>query len=151
MDFKENDNHSLSKKDEIQEAVEQLFYNSPFHDILNSFQKLISDQLQNSTISMNIREENEVLHVDIAVPESFQNGDIMIEAKSRYLHVALKEKKKRRFFIIYKPVQNRSAPISRPRRNNEDVVEPKYPHGLISGAKKAWMTFIHAFFIWRIP
>ena len=28
MDFKENDNHSLSKKDEIQEAVEQLFYNS---------------------------------------------------------------------------------------------------------------------------
>lgn len=93
MDFKENDNHSLSKKDEIQEAVEQLFYNSPFHDILNSFQKLISDQLQNSTISMNIREENEALHVDIAVPESFQNGDIMIEAKSRYLHVALKEKK----------------------------------------------------------
>ena len=26
MDFKENDNHSLSKKDEIQEAVEQLWY-----------------------------------------------------------------------------------------------------------------------------
>ena len=41
---------------------------------------------------MNIREDDGALYVDIAVPESFQNGDIMIEAKSRYLHIALKEK-----------------------------------------------------------
>ncbi|MEC1260577.1 Hsp20/alpha crystallin family protein [Bacillus swezeyi] len=91
MDSKENDSHSLSKKDDFQEAVEQLFYASPFHEILNSFQKLISDQLENSSISMNIRDEKGGLYVDITVPESFQNGDIMIEAKSRYLHVALKE------------------------------------------------------------
>lgn len=40
---------------------------------------------------MHIRDDSEGLHVDITVPESFQNGDIMIEAKSRYLHFALKE------------------------------------------------------------
>ncbi|MFN2745638.1 MULTISPECIES: Hsp20/alpha crystallin family protein [Bacillus] len=94
MDSKENENHSLSKKDDFQEAIEQLFYASPFHEILNSFQKLISDQLESARISMEIREENGALCVDIAVPESFQNGDIMIEAKSRYLHIALKEEAK---------------------------------------------------------
>lgn len=91
MNHKENDNHSLSKKDEFQEAIEQLFYASPFHEILNSFQKIISDQLEASSISMHIRDDSEGLHVDITVPDSFQNGDIMIEAKSRYLHFALKE------------------------------------------------------------
>ena len=94
MDPKEHDDHSLSKKDEFQEAVEQLFYASPFHEILNSFQKIISDQLQHSSISMNLTEKNGELQIDITVPESFQNGDIMIEAKSRYLHIALKEETK---------------------------------------------------------
>ncbi|MCY8089575.1 Hsp20/alpha crystallin family protein [Bacillus sonorensis] len=94
MDPKEHDDHSLSKKDEFQEAVEQLFYASPFHEILNSFQKIISDQLQHSSISMNLTEKNGELQIDITVPESFQNGDIMIEAKSQYLHIALKEETK---------------------------------------------------------
>ncbi|MDA7025597.1 Hsp20/alpha crystallin family protein [Bacillus sp. CLL-7-23] len=92
MDSKDNENQPLNQKNDIQEAFEQLFYASPFHELLNSFQEMVSDQLQSLMVSMNIREENDELLIDITVPKSFQNGDIMIEAKSRYLHVSLKEK-----------------------------------------------------------
>lgn len=72
MDPKEHDDHSLSKKDEFQEAVEQLFYASPFHEILNSFQKIISDQLQHSSISMNLTEKTESFKSTLPSPNRFK-------------------------------------------------------------------------------
>lgn len=75
----------------LSKAVEDFFYSSPFHELLNGFQNIVSNQLNDAMASTEIREDGTFLYVDVHVPDSFVNGEILVEVKSRYLHLSMRE------------------------------------------------------------
>ncbi|MCY8959902.1 Hsp20/alpha crystallin family protein [Bacillus atrophaeus] len=92
MSFSEDKENELQKKEEhMKHALDQFFHSSPFEELLNSFQHLVNSSLTEAQVTMNVREEHSGLFVDIDIPPSFKDGDILVEAKSRYLHITLRQ------------------------------------------------------------
>ena len=89
MEFHDDKKNELQKKDEIiTEAIDTVFQ-SRVPQYFKRISKPISTSLKDVQTTMTCQRKDTGLYIDIAIPESFQDGDIVVEAKSRYLHVAL--------------------------------------------------------------
>lgn len=91
------DNNEKGQKDlqkfgeYLSKSVEDFFYSSPFHELLNGVQSILSSQLNDVMAATEIREDEKFLYVDVHVPDSFANGEILVEVKTRYLHLSMTE------------------------------------------------------------
>ncbi|KAF1679871.1 Hsp20/alpha crystallin family protein [Bacillus mexicanus] len=95
MEFHDDKKNELQKKEEmITEAIDSLFQSSAFGNLLNGFQNLINSSLEDVQTTIDLRERETGLYVDITIPATFRDGDIVVDVKSRYLHVTLQEKQK---------------------------------------------------------
>ncbi|MDM5302218.1 Hsp20/alpha crystallin family protein [Bacillus subtilis] len=95
MEFNHDKKNELQKKEEIiAEAMDHLFQSSAFGNLLNGFQNLINSSLKDVQTTIHVRERDTGLYVDITIPETFRDGEIIVDIKSRYLHVTLQEKQK---------------------------------------------------------
>ncbi|MCY7892595.1 Hsp20/alpha crystallin family protein [Bacillus vallismortis] len=95
MEFPDDKKNELQKKEEITlEAMDHLFQSSTFGNLLKGFQNLINSSLQDVQTTIHVRERDTGLYVDIMIPESFRDGEIVVDIKTRYLHVTLQEKQK---------------------------------------------------------
>ncbi|MEG7377744.1 Hsp20/alpha crystallin family protein [Bacillus subtilis] len=95
MELYDDKKNELQKKEEIiAEAMDHLFQSSAFGNLLNGFQNLINSSLKDVQTTIRVRERDTGLYVDITIPETFRDGEIVVDIKSRYLHVTLQEKQK---------------------------------------------------------
>ncbi|MFP7230505.1 Hsp20/alpha crystallin family protein [Bacillus subtilis] len=93
MEFDDDKQNDLQKKEEIiTEAIDDLFQSSAFGNLINGFQNLINSSLKDVQTTIHVSERDTGLYVDITIPSTFQDGDIVVDIKSRYLHVTLQEK-----------------------------------------------------------
>ncbi|AUZ26838.1 hypothetical protein C1T28_02465 [Bacillus subtilis] len=95
MEFYDDKKNELQKKEEIiSETMDQLFQSSAFGNLLSGFQNLINSSLKDVQTTIDLRERDTGLYVDITIPATFQDGEIVVDVTSRYLHVTLQEKQK---------------------------------------------------------
>ncbi|NTU25366.1 Hsp20/alpha crystallin family protein [Bacillus tequilensis] len=95
MEFYDDEKNELQKKEDIiTEAIDQLFQSSAFGNLLSGFQNLINSSLKDVQTTIDVREGDAGLYVDITIPATFRDGEIVVDVKSRYLHVTLQEKQK---------------------------------------------------------
>ncbi|MEI1421824.1 Hsp20/alpha crystallin family protein [Bacillus cabrialesii] len=95
MAFYDEKKNELQKKEEIiSEAMDQLFQSSAFGNLISGFQNLINSSLTDVQTTVDLRERDTGLYVDITIPATFRDGDIVVDIASRYLHVTLQEKQK---------------------------------------------------------
>lgn len=95
MEFYDDKKNELQKKEEIiTEAIDTLFQYSTFGNLINGFQNLINSSLKDVQTTIHVRERDTGLYIDITIPATFRDGEIVVDVKSRYLHVTLQEKQK---------------------------------------------------------
>ncbi|MCY8978938.1 Hsp20/alpha crystallin family protein [Bacillus halotolerans] len=95
MEYKDDKKSELSKKEEIiNQAMDHLFQSSALGNILHGFQNLIESSFKDVQTTIDVRESDDGLFVDITIPATFRDGEILIDIKSRYLHITLQEKQK---------------------------------------------------------
>mgnify|MGYP002655953205 CR=1 FL=1 len=82
----------LANEDILYEAIEQFFASSPFHEILNSAEALLTTSHSLASITTNVTEDDHFVYIDIQFPDHFVEGDIALEVKAQYLHLAVQEK-----------------------------------------------------------
>ncbi|AWM17380.1 Hsp20/alpha crystallin family protein [Bacillus inaquosorum] len=98
MEFNDDKKNELQKKEEIiTQAIDHLFQSSAFGNLLNGFQNLINSSLKDVQTTIQLRERDTGLYVDITIPSTFRDGDIVVDIKSRYLHVTLQEKQQQQY------------------------------------------------------
>jgi len=95
VEFYDDKKNELQKKEEIiSEAMGQLFQSSAFGNLLSGFQNLINSSLKDVQTTIDLRERDTGLYVDITIPATFRDGEIVVDVTSRYLNVTLQEKQK---------------------------------------------------------
>ena len=88
MEFHDDKKNELQKKEEIiTEAIDTLFQSSAFGNLINGFQNLINSSLKDVQTTIHVRERDTGLYIDITIPATFRDGEIVVDVKSRYLHV----------------------------------------------------------------
>ncbi|MGM0814578.1 MAG: Hsp20/alpha crystallin family protein [Bacillota bacterium] len=87
--------HELLANEEIlHEAIEQFFASSPFHEILNSAEALMTTSHSLASITTDVTEDDQFVYIEIQFPDHFVEGDIALEVKAQYLHLSVQEKSK---------------------------------------------------------
>ncbi|MGE6629574.1 Hsp20/alpha crystallin family protein [Bacillus sp. NPDC077027] len=82
----------LANEDFLYEAIEHFFASSPFHEILNSAEELMTTSHSLASIVTNVTEDEGNIYIEIRFPDHFIEGDIALEVKSQYLHLSVQEK-----------------------------------------------------------
>ncbi|MEK5497602.1 Hsp20 family protein [Bacillus sp. FSL M8-0077] len=82
----------LSNEDILYEAIEQFFASSPFHEILNSAEALMTTSHSLASITTDVTEDDQYVYIEIRFPDHFVEGDIVLEVKAQYLHLSVQEK-----------------------------------------------------------
>lgn len=88
----EKKHEMLANEDMLYEAIEQFFASSPFHEILNSAEALITTSHSLASITTNVTEDEQNVYIEIQFPDHFVEGDIALEVKAQYLHLSVQEK-----------------------------------------------------------
>ncbi|MGV2516630.1 UNVERIFIED_CONTAM: Hsp20/alpha crystallin family protein, partial [Bacillus subtilis] len=105
MEFNDDKKNELQKKDEIiTEAMDHLFQSSAFGNLLSGFQNLFNSSGKDVQTSIHVRERDPGLYVDITLPPPFRDGEIVVDIKSRYLHVTLQGKQKQQNAATFKSI-----------------------------------------------
>ncbi|MCY7706946.1 Hsp20/alpha crystallin family protein [Bacillus safensis] len=82
----------LANEDMLYEAIEQFFASSPFHEILNSAEALMTTSHSLASITTDVTEDEQNVYIEIQFPDHFVEGDIALEVKAQYLHLSVQEK-----------------------------------------------------------
>ncbi|MCY7564122.1 Hsp20/alpha crystallin family protein [Bacillus safensis] len=82
----------LANEDMLYEAIEQFFASSPFHEILNSAEALMTTSHSLASITTDVTEDEQNVYIEIHFPDHFVEGDIALEVKAQYLHLSVQEK-----------------------------------------------------------
>ncbi|MCM2988617.1 Hsp20/alpha crystallin family protein [Bacillus safensis] len=82
----------LANEDMLYEAIEQFFATSPFHEILNSAEALMTTSYSLASITTAVKEDDQNVYIEIQFPDHFVEGDIALEVKAQYLHLSVQEK-----------------------------------------------------------
>ncbi|UYO34220.1 Hsp20/alpha crystallin family protein [Bacillus zhangzhouensis] len=82
----------LVNEDMLYEAIEQFFAASPFHEILNSAEALMTTSHSLASITTDVKEDEQNVYIVIQFPDHFVEGDIALEVKAQYLHLSVQEK-----------------------------------------------------------
>lgn len=82
----------LANEDMLYEAIEQFFATSPFHEILNSAEALMTTSHSLASITTDVKEDDQNVYIEIQFPDHFVEGDITLEVKAQYLHLSVQEK-----------------------------------------------------------
>ncbi|MFJ5673463.1 Hsp20/alpha crystallin family protein [Bacillus safensis] len=82
----------LANEDMLYEAIEQFFTTSPFHEILNSAEALMTTSHSLASITTDVTEDEQNVYIEIQFPDHFVEGDIALEVKAQYLHLSVQEK-----------------------------------------------------------
>ncbi|MFS0657172.1 Hsp20/alpha crystallin family protein [Bacillus sp. 179-C3.3 HS] len=82
----------LPNEDFLSEAIEQFFASSPFHEILNHAEAMMTTSHSLASIATNVTEDDQAVYIDIQFPDHFVEGDIALEVKAQYLHLSVQEK-----------------------------------------------------------
>ncbi|WP_281237092.1 Hsp20/alpha crystallin family protein [Bacillus safensis] len=88
----EKKHEMLANEDMLYEAVEQFFASSPFHEILNSAEALMTTSHSLASITTDVTEDEQNVYIEIQFPDHFVEGDIALEVKAQYLHLSVQEK-----------------------------------------------------------
>ncbi|KRE15224.1 sporulation protein [Bacillus safensis] len=88
----EKKHEMLANEDMLYEAIEQFFASSPFHEILNSAEALMTTSHSLASITTNVTEDEQNVYIEIQFPDHFVEGDIALEVKAQYLHLSVQEK-----------------------------------------------------------
>ncbi|MGG4172024.1 Hsp20/alpha crystallin family protein [Bacillus safensis] len=88
----ENKHELLANEDILYEAIEQFFASSPFHEILNSAEGLMTTSQSLASITTDVTEDEQNVYIEIQFPDHFVEGDIALEVKAQYLHLSVQEK-----------------------------------------------------------
>ncbi|MGF9726289.1 Hsp20/alpha crystallin family protein [Bacillus safensis] len=88
----ENKHELLANEDMLYEAIEQFFASSPFHEILNSAEALMTTSQSLASITTDVTEDEQNVYIEIQFPDHFVEGDIALEVKAQYLHLSVQEK-----------------------------------------------------------
>ncbi|MFS3913775.1 Hsp20/alpha crystallin family protein [Bacillus australimaris] len=88
----ENKHELLANEDILYEAIEQFFASSPFHEILNSAEALMTTSHSLASITTDVTEDDQSVYIEIQFPDHFVEGDIALEVKTQYLHLSVQEK-----------------------------------------------------------
>ncbi|WP_342492505.1 Hsp20/alpha crystallin family protein [Bacillus sp. FSL H8-0516] len=88
----EKKHEMLANEDMIYEAIEQFFASSPFHEILNSAEALMTTSHSLVSITTDVTEDEQNVYIEIQFPDHFVEGDIALEVKAQYLHLSVQEK-----------------------------------------------------------
>ncbi|KXZ18062.1 hypothetical protein AXI59_16645 [Bacillus nakamurai] len=92
MENSHDDKHHLqNNEDMINHAMDQFFHSGPFGELIQGFQHLVNSAFSDVQVTIDVREEESGLAVDISVPPTFRDGDMLVEVKARYLHVTLRQ------------------------------------------------------------
>ena len=70
--------------------TDQFFYFFSFAELMQGFQHLVNSAFTEAQVTIDVREEPTGLAVDISVPETFRDGDMLVETKGCYLHVTIR-------------------------------------------------------------
>ncbi|PRS83623.1 MULTISPECIES: Hsp20/alpha crystallin family protein [unclassified Bacillus (in: firmicutes)] len=81
----------LANEDILNEAIEQFFASSPFHEILNSAEALMTTSHSLASITTDVTEDEQFVYIEIQFPDHFVEGDIALEVKAQYLHLSVQE------------------------------------------------------------
>ncbi|MBR0613622.1 MULTISPECIES: Hsp20/alpha crystallin family protein [Bacillus] len=88
----EKKHEMLANEDMLYEAIEQFFASSPFHEILNSAEALMTTSHSLASITTDVTEDEQNVYIEIQFPDHFVEGDIALEVKAQYLHLSVQEK-----------------------------------------------------------
>ena len=88
----EKKHEMLANEDMLYEAIEQFFASSPFHEILNSAEALMTTSQSLASITTDVTEDEQNVYIEIQFPDHFVEGDIALEVKAQYLHLSVQEK-----------------------------------------------------------
>ncbi|USD77567.1 Hsp20/alpha crystallin family protein [Bacillus safensis] len=88
----EKKHEMLANEDMLYEAIEQFFASSPFHEILNSAEALMTTSHSLASITTGVTEDEQNVYIEIQFPDHFVEGDIALEVKAQYLHLSVQEK-----------------------------------------------------------
>ncbi|OBW52421.1 sporulation protein [Bacillus safensis] len=88
----EKKHEMLANEDILYEAIEQFFASSPFHEILNSAEALMTTSHSLASITTGVTEDEQNVYIEIQFPDHFVEGDIALEVKAQYLHLSVQEK-----------------------------------------------------------
>ncbi|MGK9489045.1 Hsp20/alpha crystallin family protein [Bacillus pumilus] len=81
----------LANEDILNEAIEQFFASSPFHEIINSAEALMTTSHSLASITTDVTEDEQFVYIEIQFPDHFVEGDIALEVKAQYLHLSVQE------------------------------------------------------------
>ncbi|PRS74950.1 sporulation protein [Bacillus sp. GBSW2] len=81
----------LANEDILNEAIEQFFASSPFHEIINSTEALMTTSHSLASITTDVTEDEQFVYIEIQFPDHFVEGDIALEVKAQYLHLSVQE------------------------------------------------------------
>ncbi|UCZ69368.1 Hsp20/alpha crystallin family protein [Bacillus pumilus] len=81
----------LANEDILNEAIEQFFASSPFHEIINSVEALMTTSHSLASITTDVTEDEQFVYIEIQFPDHFVEGDIALEVKAQYLHLSVQE------------------------------------------------------------
>ncbi|WP_113387105.1 Hsp20/alpha crystallin family protein [Bacillus pumilus] len=81
----------LANEDILYEAIEHFFASSPFHEILNSAEALMTTSHSLASITTDVTEDEQFVYIAIQFPDHFVEGDIALEVKAQYLHLSVQE------------------------------------------------------------
>ncbi|MFH6683535.1 Hsp20/alpha crystallin family protein [Bacillus amyloliquefaciens] len=91
MDQNENDKRYLERNEDIiSHAMDQFFQAGTFSELMQGFQHLVNSAFTEAQVTIDVREEPAGLSVDISIPQTFRDGDMLVETKERYLHVTIR-------------------------------------------------------------
>lgn len=91
MDQSQNDKLDPQRNEDIiSHAMDQFFHSGPFAELMQGFQHLVNSAFTEAQVTIDVREEPTGLAVDIGVPETFRDGDMLVETKGCYLHVTIR-------------------------------------------------------------
>ncbi|AEB23351.1 MULTISPECIES: Hsp20/alpha crystallin family protein [Bacillus] len=91
MDQNENDKRYLERNEDIiSHAMDQFFQSGTFSELMQGFQHLVNSAFTEAQVTIDVREEPAGLSVDISIPQTFRDGDMLVETKERYLHVTIR-------------------------------------------------------------
>ncbi|WP_456266948.1 MULTISPECIES: Hsp20/alpha crystallin family protein [unclassified Bacillus (in: firmicutes)] len=88
----EKKHEMLANEEMLYEAIEQFFASSPFHEILNSAEALMTTSHSLASITTDVKEDEQNVYIEIQFPDHFVEGDIALEVKAQYLHLSVQEK-----------------------------------------------------------
>ncbi|WCL59235.1 Hsp20/alpha crystallin family protein [Bacillus safensis] len=88
----EKKHEMLANEDMLYEAIEHFFASSPFHEILNSAEALMTTSHSLASITTDVTEDEQNVYIEIQFPDHFVEGDIALEVKAQYLHLSVQEK-----------------------------------------------------------